>query len=199
MALGKVSATVYSWRPLTLPSARRWYSTKYLLCRVLPDKHSINHYFAECISLTLDKVYSFFLFFQTFFVVWSYSMWTYMFNFGTIIKLFAIIIRFSLFNSIFRIIQIWTASHSKNRKQWMQKWYSCYLAQVTSYFRNRPDFLNTMLTKHDRELAIQLCLKLYKTQTKSENHETCWHVMISYVESLIKIWHYFVKVATHYV
>jgi hypothetical protein len=25
-------------------------------------------------------------------------------------------------------------------------------------------------------------LKLYKTQTKSENHETCRHVMISYVE-----------------
>jgi hypothetical protein len=25
------------------------------------------------------------------------------------------------------------------------------------------------------------CLKLYKIQTKSENHETCPHVMISYV------------------
>jgi hypothetical protein len=31
------------------------------------------------------------------------------------------------------------------------------------------------------------CLKLYKTQTKSENHETCPHVMISYVEDVIKI------------
>jgi hypothetical protein len=30
-------------------------------------------------------------------------------------------------------------------------------------------------------------LKLYKTQTKSENHETCQHVMISYVEPIIKI------------
>jgi hypothetical protein len=27
---------------------------------------------------------------------------------------------------------------------------------------------------------------LYKTQTKSENHETCPHVMISYVEVVIK-------------
>jgi hypothetical protein len=26
-------------------------------------------------------------------------------------------------------------------------------------------------------------LKLYKTQTKSENHETCRHVMISYVDT----------------
>jgi hypothetical protein len=28
---------------------------------------------------------------------------------------------------------------------------------------------------------------LYKTQTKSKNHETCPHVMISYVEAVIKI------------
>jgi hypothetical protein len=41
-------------------------------------------------------------------------------------------------------------------------------------------------------------LKLYKTQTKSENHETCRHVMISYVETQVKIWKYFVKVVTHY-
>jgi hypothetical protein len=27
---------------------------------------------------------------------------------------------------------------------------------------------------------------LYKTQTKSENHETCPHVIISYVEAVIK-------------
>jgi hypothetical protein len=40
-----------------------------------------------------------------------------------------------------------------------------------------------MLTKHNRELAIQL----FKTQTKSENHETFPHVMISYVEAVIKI------------
>jgi hypothetical protein len=30
--------------------------------------------------------------------------------------------------------------------------------------------------------------KLYKTQTKSKSHETCWHIMISYVETLIKNW-----------
>jgi hypothetical protein len=42
-------------------------------------------------------------------------------------------------------------------------------------------------------------LKLYKTQTKLENHETCPHVMILYVELMIKIWDYFKKVLTHYV
>jgi hypothetical protein len=36
------------------------------------------------------------------------------------------------------------------------KCYSCYLAQVTAYFRNRPEFSSTMLTKNDRELVIQL-------------------------------------------
>ena len=41
-------------------------------------------------------------------------------------------------------------------------------------------------------------LKLYKTQTKSENHETCWQVMISYLETMIKIWDCFEKVVKHY-
>jgi hypothetical protein len=36
------------------------------------------------------------------------------------------------------------------------------------------------------ELAIQLCLKLYKIQTKLENHEIYRHIMISYVETLTK-------------
>jgi hypothetical protein len=37
-----------------------------------------------------------------------------------------------------------------------------------------------MLTKQDRDPVV---LKLYKTQTKSENHKTCQDVMISYVET----------------
>jgi hypothetical protein len=43
-----------------------------------------------------------------------------------------------------------------------------------------------------------IVLKLYKTETKPENHETCQHVMISYVETLVKIWDYFVNVVTDY-
>jgi hypothetical protein len=38
----------------------------------------------------------------------------------------------------------------------MQKWYPCYLIQVTTNLRNRPESSSTMLTKHDYELAIQL-------------------------------------------
>jgi hypothetical protein len=68
----------------------------------------------------------------------------------------------------------------------MQKWYPCYLAQVTTDFRSGLETSSTMLTQHGRELAIQLFKNFYKTQTNLENHETCPHVMISYVESVIK-------------
>jgi hypothetical protein len=40
---------------------------------------------------------------------------------------------------------------------------------------------------------------LYKTQTKSENHETCSRVMISYVQVVIKNWKSFEKTMTRYV
>ena len=40
---------------------------------------------------------------------------------------------------------------------------------------------------------------MYKRQTKSENHETCPRVMISYIHVVIKIWESFEKVVTYYV
>jgi hypothetical protein len=40
---------------------------------------------------------------------------------------------------------------------------------------------------------------LYKTQTNSENHETCPRVMISYVEAVIKNLECLEKVVRHYV
>jgi hypothetical protein len=46
---------------------------------------------------------------------------------------------------------------------------------------------STMLTKHDRELAIQLFKNCIKHKQSQKNHETCPHVMISYVEAVIKI------------
>ena len=41
------------------------------------------------------------------------------------------------------------------------------------------------------------CFKIYKMQTKFENHETCRDVMISYVEDVIKIWEGLVHVITY--
>jgi hypothetical protein len=49
----------------------------------------------------------------------------------------------------------------------MQKWYPCYLAQVTADLRSRQEFSSTMLTKHDRELPIQL-FKNFMKQKQSQ-------------------------------
>ena len=57
--------------------------------------------FAECHSWTLDKVYLYFFLSPTkLFVVCCYTLQTYIYHFGTIIKVFSITIRFSSFISI---------------------------------------------------------------------------------------------------
>jgi hypothetical protein len=38
----------------------------------------------------------------------------------------------------------------------MQKWYPCYLTQVTTDLMSRLEFSSTMLTKNARKLVIQL-------------------------------------------
>ena len=43
----------------------------------------------------------------------------------------------------------------------------------------------------------RVIFKLYKKQTKSENHETCQDVKISYVEAVIKNWVGFAQVVTY--
>ena len=43
----------------------------------------------------------------------------------------------------------------------------------------------------------RIVFKFYKMQTKSENHETCRDVMISYVEDVINIWEGLVQVITY--
>ena len=43
----------------------------------------------------------------------------------------------------------------------------------------------------------RVVFKFNKKQTKSENHETCQDVMISYVEAMIKIWEGFAQVVTY--
>ena len=43
----------------------------------------------------------------------------------------------------------------------------------------------------------RVIFKFYKKQTKSENHETCQDVMISYVEAVIKNWEGSAQVVTY--
>ena len=45
--------------------------------------------------------------------------------------------------------------------------------------------------------CMRSVFKFYKKQTKSENHETYWDVVISYVEAMIKISEDFVHVVTY--
>jgi hypothetical protein len=49
----------------------------------------------------------------------------------------------------------------------MQKWYTSYLAQVTTDFRSEPETSSNMLTKHGRELAMHMfknCIKHKQSQ-----------------------------------
>ena len=45
--------------------------------------------------------------------------------------------------------------------------------------------------------CVRSVFKLYKKKTKSENHETCQDVIISYVEAVIKICEGFAQVVTY--
>jgi hypothetical protein len=57
----------------------------------------------------------------------------------------------------------------------MQKWCPYYLTQVTADLRSRPESSSTILTKHDRELVIQL-FKNYIKQKQSQKIMKLVHV-----------------------
>ena len=59
------------------------------------------------------------------------------------------------------------SSPSPQQKTFMEKSYPCYLTQVTTDFRSGPETSSTMLTQHDRKLAIQVfknCIKQKQSQ-----------------------------------
>jgi hypothetical protein len=53
--------------------------------------------------------------------------------------------------------------------------------------RNSHKILKSLSTEHDHPRCGRSVFKLYKIQTKSENHKTCRGVMLSHVEAMIKI------------
>jgi hypothetical protein len=122
-----------------------------------------------------------------------------MFNFYTISKVFAITIRFSLFNWIssdnsdlnYKSLERWKTVNAKMIFMLFSTSYSLFYEQ-TGIFEH-----------HAHETWPWTCdsvvLKLHKTQTKSGNHEICPYVVKSYVEPMIKIWDCFDKVVMHYV
>jgi hypothetical protein len=66
----------------------------------------------------------------------------------------------------------------------------------TPYPWTYKNFNHLMFRKHDHKLGVRLFLNCIKSWLKI--HETCPHVMISYVEAVIKIWQNFVKVVTYH-
>jgi hypothetical protein len=112
---------------------------------------------------------------------------------------FAITIRFSSLN--------WISSDNLDLNyKLLEKWKTVNTKMTFVLFSTSYDLFQEhagIFEHHSHKTWPWTCdpvvLKLYKTKTKSENHETCRHVMISYVETLIKSWDCFMKVVTHYV
>jgi hypothetical protein len=125
------SAAVHNWRLLPMPSVHLWALGKLKLWRV-------------SFSNTRQSIFLFFYFFHQ--------------NFSTM-SVHYIDLHVSFWHNYQSVCYNYSdldCKWHKKLKKWMQKWYSCYLAHVTTYFRNGPELSSTMLTEHDYELAIQL-------------------------------------------
>jgi hypothetical protein len=69
------SAAVYSWRSLSLPSIQGKHSTKKLLCRVSPARHSANYVLPSAyLTHSAKYIFIFFLFPTKLFLFCSYTM-----------------------------------------------------------------------------------------------------------------------------
>jgi hypothetical protein len=93
-------------------------------------------------------------------------------------KSVSITIRFSSFNWISSKNSHLNCNSLETWKSCMQKWYACYLAQVTTDFRNMPESSSTMLTKDNRELVIQLfknCIKHKQSQKIMKLVHMSWY------------------------
>ena len=122
-----------------------------------------------------------------------------MYHFGTIITVFSIASRSRSF--------IWISSENLDLNcRSLETWKTVHAKMIsmllsTSYdrFQERTKNLEHLAHLTWSWTCHPGVYKLYKTQTKSKNHETCPRVMISYVEAMIKIWKNFEKAVTDYV
>jgi len=71
------------------------------------------------------------------------------------------------------------------------------LSVVWGRIQERTRNLEHLVHKTWPRTCVRSVFKFYKKQTKSENHETCWDVVILYVEAMIKILEDFVHVVTY--
>ena len=90
------------------------------------------------------------------------------------------------------IMQIITASHSNNEKMIFML-FSIMWGRIQEQTTNFEHLVHETWPR----TCGRVVFKFYKKQTKSENHETCQDVMISYVEAMIKIWEGLVHVVMY--
>jgi hypothetical protein len=82
----------------SLPRAEDWHSAKRLICRVPNTGHSAKKALSSVFyKHSANHIFVFYILTTKLFVVCSYTMYTYMYHFGTIITVFAISSRFSSF------------------------------------------------------------------------------------------------------
>jgi hypothetical protein len=165
-----------------------------LLCRVSHSDTRQRMFLPSVFSWHSTK---FFSFLSNFFVLCFYSLWTYIFNFGTFIKVFATSIRFCEFNWI-------SLNNSNSNRKSLEYWKTMnvklifmLLTACCGLIQEQARNFKHHVHKTWPRTCHTVVFKFYKTQTKSENHETYRDVMISHVEVVIKIWQCFVKVVTY--
>jgi len=107
-------------------------------------------YDSPSVFFTLGKELNFFpLSTSKFFLLSTYNMCYSMLKFGTFLYLFAIFNLLTTFHTIFKLSQIWNAIDSNNGIQWVEKLYSCYLAQFEVLLMKLKEISNILFKKYD--------------------------------------------------
>ena len=95
------------------------------------------------------------------------------------------------------IIQIWTASHSNNGKKMNTKLLLMLLSMRWGLIKEETGNFKRFVHDTWRRTCGAFVFKFYKMVMWSQNCETCRDVMISYGETVIKIWQSFVKIVSY--
>ena len=107
-------------------------------------------YDSPSVFFTLGKELNFFpLSTSKIFLLSTYNMCYSMLKFGIFLYLFAIFNLLTTFHTIFKLSQIWNAIDSNNGIQWVEKLYSCYLAQFEALLMKLKEILNILFKKYD--------------------------------------------------
>jgi hypothetical protein len=150
-------------------------------------RHSAKNDFVECIFLTLGKMYLFFLLFPSNFLYLSLQSLGLHVQFWQFLKVFAIYIRFGTFNWISSDNSNLNCKPLKILKTMDAKLIFMLLSTCYSLIQGHARNFEHQVHKTWPRTCDAVLFKLYKTQTKSENHETCRDTMILCAKVVIKM------------